>query len=328
MAERVSLFERLFVPPRRPWLPIGAALLLWLIPFAGAALAVAPAQMVQSARWRALLVAPTMILYIVVVAPPAERAWARVYRALRPVVLVADDAYAELLAAAMAIRPRSELLAFGVGAALGLLRVSPTVEGMPTWLDVYLLGTTAILFGLLAWVIYVTVARTQVTAAILRAPLVVNPHDIGPFMAIGWQALLLALVFVGGITLSLLFSALEPGVFGQLGFWLIYLPIALAPVAVFFLAMRPTHRVLARAKTHELAAVRAELRRVEGQLLAGLAEGQDPGALPALISALGVLEQRLMVARTWPYNTAMLRTLFVSVLAPAALLLARKLMGL
>jgi len=269
-----------------------------------------------------------MILYIVVVAPPAERALARVYRALRPVVLVADDAYAELLAAAMAIRPRSELLAFGVGASLGLLRVSPTVEGMPTWLDVYLLGTTAILFGLLAWVIYVTVARTQVTAAILRAPLVVNPHDIGPFMAIGWQALLLALVFVGGITLSLLFSALEPGVFGQLGFWLIYLPIALAPVAVFFLAMRPTHRVLAAAKARELGVVRAALRAAEQQLLARLDAGGDPGELSALVSALAALEQRLLVARTWPYNTAMLRTLFVSVLAPGALLLARKLIGL
>ena len=73
MAGRASLFERLFIHPRRPWLPIGAALLLWLIPFVGAALADQPA----------------------------------------------------------------------------------------------LLSTTAILFGLLAWVIYVTVARTQVTAAIL-----------------------------------------------------------------------------------------------------------------------------------------------------------------
>ncbi len=328
MAERTSLFERLFVHPRGRWLALGAALVLWLIPFGGAALADDPRPLLQAARWRALLVAPTMILYILAVSPRTEAAWKGVYRSLRPVVLVDDDAYARLMAAAMAIRPARELLAFGVGAGLGLLRVSPTVEGAPTWLDLYLLATTAILFGLLAWVIYVTVARTQVTAAILRAPLAVDPHDSGPFMAIGGQALFLALVFIGGITLSLLFSALEPGVFGQAGFWLVYLPIALAPVAVFFLAMRPTHRVLAAAKARELGGVRAALRGAEQRLLAQLAAGLEPGELPALVSALAALEQRLLVARTWPYNTAMLRTLFVSVLAPGALLLVRKLMGL
>ena len=32
-------------------------------------------------------------------------------------------------------------------------------------------------------------------------------------------------------------------------------------------------------------------------------------------------EQRLREARTWPYNTAMLRTLFLSVLVPIATIL-------
>jgi hypothetical protein len=166
-----------------------------------------------------------------------------------------------------------------------------------------------------------------VTAAILAAPLAVDPNDAGPFIAIGRQALLLALVFIGGITLSLISSAIEPGVFGQLGFWLVYVPIALAPVAVFFLAMRPTHRVLAGAKARELASVRAELRRAHLGLLARLAAEEDPSDFPALITSLAALEQRLEVARTWPYNTTMLRTLFVSVLAPVALLLLRKLIG-
>jgi hypothetical protein len=179
------------------------------------------------------------------------------------------------------------------------------------------------LFGLLAWVIYITVARTQVTAALLRQPLAVDPNDITAFMAIGRQALLVALVFVGGIVLSLLSSALEPGVFLQIGFWLVYVPIALAPVAVFFLIMRPTHRVLAGAKLRQLESLRAELRRASGRLLGCLVQDQDPGNLPQQVSALVALEQRLQTSPTWPYDTAMLRTLFVSVLAPATLLLAR-----
>ena len=50
-------------------------------------------------------------------------------------------------------------------------------------------------------------------------------------------------------------------------------------------------------------------------------------AAPVLL-ALAALESRLQAARTWPYNTPMLRTLFVSVLAPGALLLARWLLGI
>jgi hypothetical protein len=323
MLHRASLFERLFIRQDRRWLALGAAVALWLIPFVGAALAADPRELLQSERWRGLLVAPTMIVYVVVVSPWVERAWQRVYSSLRPVVIVADDAYVRLLAAALALSPRSELIVFAVGAFLGFLRVGFTVEGAPTWLDVYLVACTALLFGLLAWVIYITVARTQVTATLLRQPLAVDPNDITAFLAIGQQALLLALVFVGGITLSLLSSALEPGVFLQIGFWLVYVPIALAPVAVFFLTMRPTHRVLAGAKLGQLEALRAELRRACRRLLDCLAQDQDPGNLPQQVSALIAMEQRLQTAPTWPYDTAMLRTLFVSVLAPAILLLVR-----
>ena len=38
-----------------------------------------------------------MILYILAVSPPTEAAWKGVYRSLRPVVLVDDDAYARLV---------------------------------------------------------------------------------------------------------------------------------------------------------------------------------------------------------------------------------------
>lgn len=55
---------------------------------------------------------------------------------------------------------------------------------------------------------------------------------------------------------------------------------------------------------------------------------EDPGPLSQHILALAALEGRLQAARTWPYNTPMLRTLFVSVLAPGALLLARWLLGI
>lgn len=54
----------------------------------------------------------------------------------------------------MIVPRRNELLVLATGGVLGLLRVAYTVEGMPTWLDVYLLLSTALLFGFLALAIY------------------------------------------------------------------------------------------------------------------------------------------------------------------------------
>lgn len=51
--------------------------------------------------------------------------------------------------------------------------------------------------------------------------------------------------------------------------------------------------------------------------------GEVSGTLAAEISALAVYEQRLQATRTWPYDTAMLRTLFFSLIIPAAVELAK-----
>ncbi len=52
---------------------------------------------------------------------------------------------------------------------------------------------------------------------------------------------------------------------------------------------------------------------------------QDSLGLAQVTSALLAYEQRLTDARTWPYNTAMLRTLFLSVLVPAITILLKTL---
>ena len=71
----------------------------------------------------------------------------------------------------------------------------------------YWSATTATMFALLAWTIYVSIAGTRLTAALHRQPMQINLFDTAAFEAVGRQSLLLALVFVGGITLSLLFQA-------------------------------------------------------------------------------------------------------------------------
>ena len=92
--------------------------------------------------------------------------------------------------------------------------------------------------------------------------------------------------------------------------------IIAAPVIVFFLNMLATHRVLANAKKQALADVRRQLEGAGRDLVRRLAEQQDTGTLAATVATLVAYEHRLTEARTWPYNTAMLRTLFLSLLLP------------
>jgi hypothetical protein len=249
---------------------------------------------------------------------------ARVIRSLRPSVLIDDDDFSRLLHQASTVRPTHELIAFGAGALLGAaLFLATGSSGAVSWLWLEWLVSSSLMYGLLAWTIYVSVAGTRVAAALHRQPMQVDPLDTSPFAAIGQQSLFLALVFVGGITVSLVFAASEPQSLRSVTFWLAYLPLALVPVVVFYLNMHPTHRVLAAAKNQELARVQGHLLQACRALVQRLDEGQETDNLPAEINGLTTYEQRLQAARTWPYDTAMLRTLFFSVLVPAGSVLVR-----
>jgi len=95
------------------------------------------------------------------------------------------------------------------------------------------------------------------------------------------------------------------------------------PVAIFFLNMRPTHRLLRRAKRVELQQVTPQVNSSSRRPAGLLEQGQPTGNLAAEIGALMAYERRLESARTWPYNTAMLRTLTLSVFVPLATIVAR-----
>ena len=133
-------------------------------------------------------------------------------------------------------------------------------------------------------------------------------------------------MFIGGITVSLLFLVHQPEILRSPAFWLVYVPLAAVPVALFFLSMRPTHAVLGQAKRAELARVSALLNAGYRRLADLVAQQQPTGSLPAEVGALLAFEGRLRQARTWPYDTAMLRTLAFSILVPAATMVVRNLL--
>lgn len=318
-----SLFDRLFARPWRPWLRPGVALLLFLAPLAAAYAENGLGDLLSQGAWRGLLLPPTVITYILLVSPRLARMETDVLKSFRALVLVDDDSFNRLVSEAAHIESRNEIIAFGTGALVGLLTVAGSSDASVSWLTLEWFLSTGLMYGLLAWTIYVSLASTRLTAALLHQPLRVDPFDITPFEPIGRQSLLLALVFVGGITLSLLFVVMQPATLLRPEFWLIYIPLASVPVIIFFMGMYPTHQVLAAAKERELQAVQRHLQRSCRDLLQRLDQNQDTGRLPAEINALVAYDQRLQMTGTWPYNTTMLRTLVFSALIPGGTVLGR-----
>jgi hypothetical protein len=318
-----SLFERWITRPKRRWVSLIVAVVCMLVPFVVAWLEGSLAWLAGSGTWRDVLVAPTIITYILVVAPYQAAVDARVFASLRPLLAVDDAGLDRLADEAGRMTLSKELAAFGLGV---LVALTFSLQGLVidfTWLELILLLEAALMYGLLGVVIYGSLASTRVTSALLRLPLRIDPLDVTPFEAIGRQSLLLALVFVGGVTLSLLFIGVHPEAFLRWELYVIYTPLIVVPRLVFFLNMAPTHRRLQAARDGELRKVQALIRRECSDLVQRLEKADEATAGAQHISALTAYESRLLQARTWPYNTTMLRTVFVSVMIPGATMIGR-----
>jgi hypothetical protein len=309
--------------PRRPWLNALVATALLAAPPLAAALDGTLDRFLTTDAWR-LWLYPTIIAYIFTVGPPMGRMDKAVDESFRRILKLPGEEIERLIQTVGVPRPAGELCALAVGALLGYLLLRASGDAVPNgWLELCWIGEALLMYALLAWVIYLSLVGSRLMSAIHRQPLHVDPFDLKPFEAIGRQGLLLALVFVGGITLSIIFVGFQSENVRFVAFWLSFVPPFLVPVAIFFLTMLPTHRVLSAAKARELETVRRQVAGTCRALAGRIESGHDSLALSQQVLALSTYEKRLEQTPTWPYNTRMIRTLFFSVLVPAGTFLAR-----
>jgi hypothetical protein len=83
--------------------------------------------------------------------------------------------------------------------------------------------------------------------------------------------------------------------------------------------MRHTHNVLAEEKKRQMQAVNRRINQASQDIQLLLNRSEELGNLAVEYTALIAYEERLSRARTWPYNTTMIRTVFFTVLAPLLL---------
>ena len=322
MKPRTPLINRFIATFRRPWLRVVLGLMLALIALSIVSLSDLTGNDMPFEKWRSLLISPAVIAYVLLIAPALARTDDQVIVALRPLICVSDAEFDRLTDKATYTRPAYELAACAVGLGFGIAMALPALVGFTAvWAGVFWLVTISMMYALLAWLVYAAIAGARMTSALYRQPMQVSVLNTAPFEVVGRQSLLLALAFIGGITLSLVIGGVQQSSLQGIGFWLSYAPIIAAPVIIFFLNMLATHRVLARAKSQALSDVRRQLEDAGRDLVQQLDEKRDPGASAAVVGTLVAYEKRLTEARTWPYNTAMIRTLFLSVLVPIATIL-------
>ena len=323
MDQPTSLFDRFFSQPRPVWVALIVSLTLLLLPFAAVYLDGVIDEFFNQGRWRVFLLPPTIIIYIWLVSPLMARMGDNVIESFRPLIQMDDDSFDRMIHETSYVDPLHEWIAFGIGIILGIISaLSTDFDQGASWSKSYWIISSSLMYGVLAWAIFVSVSSTRLNTALHRQPMQFDILNPAPFEAIGRQSLLLALVFIGGITLSLLFTFQDANL-SSTEFWLVNLIFVLFVVLIFFLSMRPTHKLLLAEKTRRLEPVQKHINLACQDLIQRLEQGLDLGNLSGEINALEVYEQRLLSARTWPYNTSMLRTLFFSVIIPGAAALAR-----
>ncbi len=322
-----SVFIRLISRRRPLWITVCVSLLLILAPIGVAYIDGLLGVFFSESYWRPSLLPPTLIIYILVVAPILDRMDARVIEAFRPLVLTDDASFNRLVSEASRLNPALEVLTFSLGGAFGLLLGHWWLSGGNAfWLRLYVSLSASLMFGVLAWTFFAAIAGTRLTSELHHQPLRIDIFDIKPLEPIGRQSVIVALVTVGGIALGTLFGVGRPESVGW-QYWIAQASVMIVPVLIFFLSMRDTHRVLAQEKRRELGAVSRDIVLASRTLMKRRAAQESIGTLAAEINALVAYEQRVKEARTWPYNTGMLRTLVFSVILPACAAVAQIALG-
>ena len=275
---------------------------------------------------RGLLEGPVLIIYILAIYPFMWRLRNQALQAFKPILHLDNSAFTRLAAEVTTPKRRWEwtsvLIGVGVAFALGQPWNLPWGPG-ELWWSVYLVITSALMNGLLAWLIYDTLTGAVRINRLSRRDLKLDIFDTEILTPIARWSLGISLAFIGGISLSLVFGTQE-----SLLRWqsiTMYVILVCVTVLIFFISMWSAHGAMARVKRRELQLVQQHLRVASSKLKERAADGRLEGMekLSSTITAWVNYERRVKEAPEWPFNAGIIRRLMASTLAPVAVFLIK-----
>lgn len=260
---------------------------------------------------------PAVILYTALTYRFLERLGQDAIWAFRPILVDSNVDFDQLLARVSPLNRRREWVAVGIGVVAGLSLNQPWNWGPSYWWKLWGVLVTVLVFGLIGGIIYRSLAESRLVSALHRQPLHIDIFNPLPLEPVARFSLGISLVYLGGVTMSVLFNP-DPQELLSIKSLIIYGSIIMAAVLIFFLTMVSTHRVMAEVKERELALVRRNLSKAYGEWKERNAKGQlqEMEALSYAITAGLAYEKRIEEAPEWPYTTDTLRNLAVSTLLP------------
>ncbi|MEP6876286.1 MAG: hypothetical protein ABI887_18170 [Burkholderiales bacterium] len=253
---------------------------------------------------------PTIIVYILGASPLLQRRWMLAIDALRP---LADRP--ELVEQAYTVSRRGEWAALMLGAAFSAwVTSSPQIEGR--WLRVYDVASNALMFSLMALVIYDGMVRTRRLSRVIRSGLHLDLFDHRLLTPLARWGQSISLSFVGGACLSLLFQSSAS--LRTVQSLVIYSIVVLVSLTLFFTSVWGIHDALVAAQERELSIVRHHWFLARIEMKKKLAEGgqSNVASLYDPIVVLNAYERQILAASTWPFNPKIVKELVVSLLAP------------
>ena len=260
---------------------------------------------------------PIVIVYVLLILPVMIRLRDRAIEALRSLLIMGDESFDRIVAEASILDLRREWMALGIGAAVGLLLGAPWAVPRFWPIKLYLWLSTALVYGLGGWLIYVSLTDGRLFNVLLSQPLALDVFDPTPLEPIARWGLGFSLMLIGGLTLSALLNPTAEEFLSIEGIITYGMGILVA-VLVFFLTMRSTHHVMVEAKGEKLRLVRQNLSAMFQEAQEQEATGQ--------VHAWLAYEKRIQEAPEWPYTTDIMRNLLVSTLLPMAVFIIRMLL--
>jgi hypothetical protein len=321
---------------------VGLALLLFLM--ICALLAGVLAVPFDARFWRAGLLDPVIIVYILLMQPVLKPLRNGAIQSFRPLARMDDRKFERELAKAPIFNRRLEWLALGIGAVGGIMLWRPwdysglssmwlSLAVQSPWLVLYMLVISGLWGSLLGWSIYSSLSGMRLFTGLQHHPLDINVFDLKPLEPIGRWSLAIALIFIGGSALSLLFV---PQFTPSIEALILYGVLMLTAVLVFFLNMWSTRRTIVAAKQQKLEMARANLATASLELeqrAAGFQALEEPVATGRReeaqaqldsVAAWVTYEERVKKVPEWPYTAEIRRNLVLSTFLPLAVWVIRE----
>ena len=311
------------------WLALLVALALLLVLVLAAFLDGSLDRLSDWEFWRQYLGVPVIIAYIFLIYPYMLRLGRNAIDAYCR--LISHDSTADVDTIIRGPIRHWEWTSITAGIIIWILLQSPWqwqwgVDAL--WLYIYILISFSMLFGLLAWLIYVSIVESRNLNRLSRQKLDLDIFNTSALFPVARVSLSTSFAFLGGISLSLLFQTVE-----SLQTWsniTIYTVLVVATLFIFFISIWSTHSTMAMTKKREMFLVRDELEKSIRNLRE--AYGNDgpsrPDNLYLAVAAWGTYERRVREAREWPFNANILRRLAASTLIPALVYLLKVFLGI